>query len=170
MPNSRNFEKARENTASAKPEKVNVNELEANAEIGSAAREISADAMRAIEGADSIDESGEGFSENKGNKKDYSGSTGKSDDDSTQNLAAHVQATVSQSRMQKEVAAAIRKEIRKEERKVLLAYVGLKKYSPHRLAEKIAKIRSLRDLLSSLVDATKDFLTSLYLKWARKSV
>jgi predicted component of type VI protein secretion system len=70
--------------------------------------------------------------------------------------------------MQKEIAAEIRKEIRKEEQKVLLAYVGLKKYSPSRLAEKVAKIRNLRDLLSGLVDATKEFLTGLYLKWVRR--
>jgi hypothetical protein len=72
--------------------------------------------------------------------------------------------------MKKDIASAIRKEIRKEEQKVLLAYAGVKKYPPDRLAEKVAKIRSLKDLLSSLLDATKEFLTGLYLKWVRKSV
>ena len=144
--------------------------MEADAEIGSTTAEISADAMKAIEGAESA-ESGEGFSEGKGNKKDYSGGSGQAsdDDDDAQNLIAHIQKTVSQKQMQREVASAIRKEIRREEQKVLLAYVGIKKYPPHRLAEKIAKIRSLKDLLGSLLDVTKDFLTGLYLKWVKKS-
>ncbi len=72
--------------------------------------------------------------------------------------------------MKKEIAVEIRKEIRKEERKVLLAYTGIKKYSPHRLAEMVAKIRNLRDLLSSIMDATKEILTGLYLKWVKREV
>ena len=72
--------------------------------------------------------------------------------------------------MQKAVATAIRQEIRKKEKKVLLAYVGVKKYSPHKLAEMIAQIRSLKDLLASLVDATKEILTGLYLKWIKKEI
>lgn len=167
-----NFGKSPEKIeSSAKPEKVDVNKIAAEAEAGSMASEISTEAMKAIEGAESAESGGEGFSEQKGDKKDYTGASGTAvSDDEAQNLFAYVQKTVPQKQMQREIAAAIRKEIRREEQKVLLAYVGLKKYPPHYLAEKIAKIRSLRDLLSNLVDATKEFLTGLYLKWVRKSV
>ena len=165
-----NLEK-QEHSAEKQPEKVDVKKLEAEAEIGSTAAEISTEALKTIEGADAIDESSEGFSEQKGDKKDYSAPSGATgdDDEDAQNLFAHIQKTVSQKQMQREVASAIRKEIRKEEQKVLLAYVGIKKYPPHRLAEKIAKIRNLKDLLGSLVDATKEFLTGLYLKWVKRS-
>ncbi|MFH0834529.1 MAG: hypothetical protein V2A63_04050 [Patescibacteria group bacterium] len=160
----------REHSTAEKSKKVDVDDVVGKAEIQSAASEISSEAMKTIEGAESADEADEGFSENKGNKKDDTagGSAQASDDDEAQNLFAYVQKTVSTKQMQREVAAAIRKEIRAEEQKVLLAYVGLKKYPPHRLAEKIAKIRSLKDLLGSLLDATKDFLTGLYLKWVRR--
>lgn len=165
-----NFEKSHEKTTSAKAEKVDVGKIEAEAEIQSEAAKVSAEvADLAIDSAESA-EGGEGFSEHKGDKKDHSAPTGSVSDEDKKNLFAHIHATVPVKKMKKEVAAAIRKEIRKEEKKVLLAYVGIKKYSPHRLAEKIAKIRSLRDLLSNLVDATKEFLTGLYLKWVKKSV
>ncbi len=166
-----NFEKSHEKALSANPEKVDVGKIEAEAAVDSMASGVSAEAMKTIESAESAEGGGESFSEHKGDKKDYTGATGGTvSDEDAQNLFAYVQKTVPQKQMQREVAAAIRKEIRREEQKVLLAYVGLKKYPPHYLAEKIAKIRSLRDLLSNLVDATKEFLTGLYLKWVRKSV
>jgi|GEM_PF-2223247 len=165
-----NFEKSHEKALSANPEKVDVGQIAAEAAVDSMASGVSAEAMKTIESAESA-EGGESFSEHKGDKKDHTGATGSTvTDEEAQNLFAYVQKTVPQKQMQREVAAAIRKEIRREEQKVLLAYVGLKKYPPHYLAEKIAKIRSLRDLLSNLVDATKEFLTGLYLKWVRKSV
>jgi len=157
-----NFEKSGKEAVSANSEKVvDVGE----SKVEATAAEVSAEAMKTIDSAESA-EGDEGFSEKKGDKKDFSGSA-KKDDTTVADLKAHIQKTVPTTKMRKEIAAEIRKEIRKEEQKVLLAYVGLKKYPPSRLAEKVAKIRSLRDLLSSLVDATKEFLTGLYLKWVR---
>jgi hypothetical protein len=152
----------------SKTEKVNVGALESSAAISEVASEIAKAAVEATEVGESLDDSGEGFSEQKGDsKKSFSGS-GKRDDQAAADLKAHIAATVSTRKMQKQVAAEIRKEIRKSEKKVLLAHLGIKKYSPHKLAEMISKIRSLRDLLSSIVEATKEILIGLYLKWVRK--
>jgi len=163
-----NFEKVEKKDISANLENVDVDKLEAQTAIGETAREISADAMKTIDSTEST-EGDKTFSEKGNDKKDYSDSTsGATSDDDAQNLFAYTQKTVPIRQMKKKVEKAIRAEIRKEEQKVLLAYVGLKKYSPNRLAEKIAKIRSLKDLLSSLISATKEFLTGLYLKWVQK--
>jgi len=160
-------EKAHEKAAH-KVEKVDVDKLESEAEVGGEFQKFQAEvADLGIDSAESA-EAAEGFSEGKGNKKDDSAPKRDSNQQTQQDLKVHIHATISTKQMKKQVAAAIRKEIRKEERKVLLAYVGVKRYSPHKLAEMIAKIRSLRDLLSSLVDATKEILTGLYLKWVRK--
>lgn len=162
-------EKSEVSGAAAKTEKVDVKKIEAEAEVGAEAAKFAAEvaeiAETEIEGA----ESGEGFSERKGQKKDDS-AVKKSSQQTQQNLKTHIHTTVSSKKMKKEIAVEIRKEIRKEERKVLLAYTGIKKYSPHRLAEMVAKIRNLRDLLSSIMDATKEILTGLYLKWVKREV
>ncbi|MCF7846287.1 MAG: hypothetical protein K9L85_03535 [Candidatus Peribacteraceae bacterium] len=167
--NERENPEKRHEKASGEGEKVDVKKIEAEADVTEVASGIAAEvADLAIDSAESAEAGGESFSEHKGDKKDYAAPKSGAATDDKQNLFAHIQATVPTAQMKKEVASAIRKEIRKEEQKVLLAYVGLKKYSPHRLAEKIAKIRSLKDLLSGLVDATKEFLTGLYLKWVKR--
>jgi hypothetical protein len=160
-----NHEKAHEKP-SAKVEAVDV---KGATEVIQAAADVSAEvADLGIDSAESA-ESGESFSEKKGNKKDHSMAK-KVQPKTQQDLKAHIHKTIPTKKMKKEVTVAIRKEIRKEERKVLLAYAGIKKYSPHKLAEMIAKVRSLKDLLSSIVDATKEILTGLYLKWVKKEV
>ena len=153
----------------SKTEKANVGKIVAEADADLMTSEVSAEAMKTIESSESM-EGGESFSEKKSDsKKSFSGS-GTRDDQAAADLKAHITATVSTRKMQKQVAAEIRKEIRKSEKKVLLAHLGIKKYSPHKLAEMISKIRSLRDLLSSIVEATKEILMGLYLKWVRKEV
>ncbi|MCF7836891.1 hypothetical protein K9N08_04480 [Candidatus Gracilibacteria bacterium] len=165
----KNPENSAEKSAS-KLEKIDVGALESSAAISEVAGEIAKAAVEATEVGESLDEAGEGFSEQKGDsKKSFSGS-GTRDDQAAVDLKAHIAATISTQKMQKQVAAEIRKEIRKSEKKVLLAHLGLKKYSPNKLAEMISKIRSLRDLLGSIVEATKEVLIGLYLKWVRKEV
>jgi hypothetical protein len=151
---------------SAKPEKINVGKLEAQAKVGEIAEGVKA-AVDIANSVESAENEGEGFSEGKGNKKDDSASSQNQSTQTQQNLKTHIHTQITKTKMQKEVTAAIRKEIRKKEKKVLLAYVGVKKYSPHKLAEMIAQVRSLKDLLSSIVDATKEILTGLYMKWVR---
>ena len=160
------IEKSEVSEASAKVEKIDADKTEVEAKVGEIAEGVKA----AVDIAESVEdgaESGEGFSEDKGNKKGDS-DVKKSSQQTQQDLKAHVHAVVSSKKMKKQITVAIRKEIRKEERKVLLAYVGVKNYSPHKLAEMMARIRSLKDLLSNLLDATKEILTGLYLKWVRK--
>jgi len=153
---------------SSKPEEINVDKIEAEAEIGSEMSKISAEvADLGIDSAES-EGSGEGFSEKKGDKKDFS--AGKQQAQTKQDLKAHIPKVVSIRVMQKEVASEIRKEIRKEERKILLAYVGVKKYSPDKLTKMVSKIRNLKDLLGNLLSATKEILSSLYLKWVKKEI
>ena len=161
------IEKSEVPEAAAKTEKVDVKKLEAEAEIGAEAAKVAAEVAEVAETGMENAESGEGFSEEGRQRKDDS-AVKKSSQPTRQDLKAHIQKAVPQKKMRKEVAREIRKEIRKEERKILLAYAGFKKYSPHRLAAMVAKIRSLKDLLASLVDATKEILTGLYLKWVRK--
>lgn len=83
-------------------------------------------------------------------------------------LSKALQPLPSPKKMQQQIAQAIRKEIRKDESKVFLTYVGLKKIPPHNLALIIAKIRQLKDLLASLLESSKEVLTGLYLKWVRQ--
>lgn len=173
---ARNSEKMREREApKANPEAKESKKIDVAgaAKVMTEAANISSEVSDVmgdhIEGA----ESAEGFSEGKGNK-DSKQSTAKAkqkkDDQSVKDIKAHIHKTIPVKQMQKEVAQEIRKEIRREERKVLMAYVGLKKYHPSRLAEIIAKIRQLKDLIASLVLVTKEVLTGLYLKWVRKEV
>ncbi len=147
--------------------KIDVKEIESEAKLGAEAAKFAAEVAKIAEtGAESA-ESEESFSEEGRQRKDDS-VVKKSSQQTQQDLKTHVHTAVSSKKMKKQVTVAIRKEIRKEERKVLLAYVGVKKYSPYRLAEMVAKIRNLKDLLSSLMDVTKEILTGLYLKWVRK--
>ncbi len=166
---SENHEKTKEKPHSMKAEKVDVGKLESEAEVGSEAAKIAAEvADLGIDSAESA-EAAEGFSEGKGDKKDSSTPT-KTQKKTQDEIKAHIHKAISQGKMRKSVEKEIRKEIRKKERKVLLAYAGFKKYSPHKLAEMIAQIRSLKELLSSLLNATKEILTGLYLKWVKKEI
>lgn len=70
--------------------------------------------------------------------------------------------------MRKQIAQEIRKEIREEEKKVIAAYFGFKKVAPDHLAEILAHIRQLKDILASIVELTADALKTMYLKWVRK--
>lgn len=157
-----------------KSEKSEVSESTANAEkidVKGATEVMQATADIAAEVADvGIEdaEASEGYKEGGRQKAKDPSPSAKGKKQTQQDLKAHIAKTVSTKKMRKEVEKEIRKEIRKSERKVLLAYAGIKRYSPHKLAEMIAKIRSLRDLLSSLIEATKEVLTGLYLKWVRK--
>ncbi|MFH1546216.1 MAG: hypothetical protein ABIE14_02475 [Patescibacteria group bacterium] len=162
-------EKSEVSEAAAKTEKVDVKKLESEAAVGVEAAKFAAEVAEIAETGVESAESGEGFSEQKGDQKDDS-AVKKSSQQAQQDLKVHIHTIVSSQKMQKQIAVAIRKEIRKEEQKVLLAYVGIRKYSPHRLAAMVAKIRNLKDLLSSLVDATKEILTGLYLKWVKREI
>lgn len=150
---------------SVKVEKIDVDKLEAEAELGATQAEISADIMKTAEVAE---ESGEGFGEDEQQGKAKQSSGGKKDEASPTQIKAHIHATIPQNKMRKDVAKEIRKEIRKEERKVFFAYTGIKRVSPHKLAEMVARIRNLRDVLASLLHATKEVLAGLYMKWVRK--
>lgn len=169
--NSEHHAESHKESAPKKPEKIDVDKLEADAGVNEIARGVKAavDIADSVESAESAEAAGESFSEGKGNKKDYSTSS-KPTKQTQQDLKSHIHAKIPKKKMQKQVAAAIRKEIRRKERKILLAYVGVKKYSPHKLAEMIAQIRSLKDLLSTIFEATKEVLTGLYLKWVKKEV
>lgn len=166
--NSEQHEKNEKSEVSEPVAKAEEIDVKGSAEVMQATADIAADiAEVGIEDA----EASEGFKEREGGGrqkvKDPSPKTkGRQQDE--QDLKAHIHKTIPIKTMRKEVEKEIRKEIRKEEKRVLLAYAGLKRYSPHKLSELVAKIRSLRDLLSSLVEATKEVLTGLYLKWVRK--
>jgi hypothetical protein len=133
------------------------------ADVAGATGEI----MGSIESSESA-EASEGFKEGEkqGKAKQGSGSS-QQDNAAVASAHAHIHPLPPPPKMRKEVTRAIRQEIRKEERKIILAYVGLKKVSPDRLAEMVAQLRQLKDLLASLLDATADILKGLYLKWVR---
>lgn len=113
-------------------------------------------------------ESEKSFSEKEDSQKGKQASGGKKSAVRAAKTTLPAQPIPSLPVMKREVMREIRKKIRKEERKVLLVYVGVHKLNPHRLAELLAKVRQLKDLLSSLLDATKEVLIGLYLKWVRK--
>lgn len=118
------------------------------------------------EGSESA-EDGEGFGEGEQSGKAKQGSgKGKQDDQqsTTQVKTAHLPPPTL---MKKQIAQEIRKEIRKEEKKIMAAYLGFSDIAPDKLAEIVAKIRQLKDLLASLMDAAGDVLKSLYDKWVR---
>lgn len=167
--NSEHHEKAQEKKPDSAKVDINVDKMVSEAEVGAETAKVAAEvADLGIDSAESA-ESAEGFKEGGRSKARDPSPKGKKQTKQTQkDLKSHIHKAIPQKKMQKQVASAIRKEIRREERKVLLAYAGVKKYPPHKLAEMIAKIRSLKDLLASLVDATKEILTGLYMKWVHK--
>ena len=159
MSNENNREKVdSESKSFQKTEKVDV---AATADLLTTQAEV------AGEVADLGIEDGESFSEGESQTKGKQSAAASKQDDIAQ-TKSHIQPLPIPVVMQKEVASEIRKEIRKEERKVLLVYAGVKKLPPHKLAEVVARIRNLKNVLASLASATKEILTSLYLKWVRK--
>jgi len=115
-------------------------------------------------------EDGESFGEDESQTKGKQSSGSRKQEDSAAASIPRFQPLPETVVMRKEIAEEIRKEIRKDERKILLAYVGVKKMPPHKLAELVARIRNLKDVLASLISATKEALTSLYLKWVKREV
>lgn len=138
--------------------------ITAQADIADATAEV----IGGIESAESSEEGedgGEGFKEGEKQGKAKQGSgTVTADDD----VAPASQPLPPPPVMKKELTKVIRKEIRKQERDVLFAYVGLKKVAPNKLAEMVARLRQLKDLFASILDATTDVVKSLYFKWVRK--
>ncbi len=113
-------------------------------------------------------ESGESFKEGEKQGKAKQGSGATDDDEAVATAHAHIHQLPTPPQMKKEVVRAIRKEIRKEERQVMAAYLGVKKVAPERLTEMVANLRRLKDLLASLLDATTEVIKGLYFKWIKK--
>lgn len=134
-------------------------------EFGSAATDIldTAEASESAEDAEGEGGFGEGEDQSKG-KNSRGGAA------QTTDPVVFVQPLPPPPVMKKAVAAEIRKEIRKQERDVVFVYVGIKKMSPDKLAELVARIRSLKELLASLIEATAEMLKGLYAKWVQKEV
>lgn len=152
---------------STKAEKVDVqgtaNIITHQAEMAGRVGEV---ADFGVESSEST-EGEKGFGEQEDTTKGKT-ATGVAQTTNTDEIKTHIPAAVPEVQMRREVAHEIRQEIRREERKVLLAYVGIKKMPPNKLAEIVARIRSLRDILAGLIDATKEILVGLYMKWVRK--
>ncbi len=119
-----------------------------------------------LEGNESA-ESGESFKEGEKQGKAKQGSGVTDDDEAVATAHAHIHKLPAPPQMKKAVVRAIRKEIRKEERQVMVAYLGIKKVAPHRLTEMVANLRKLKDLLASLVDTTAETIKGLYFKWVK---
>jgi len=157
-------------TPAAKAEAVDVQGtvelMSTQADVAGAAADVigTVDSTESAEGAD---ESGEGFKEGEKQGKAKQGS-GTAPQDVEDVAHASTQPLPPPPVMKKELAQVIRKEIRKQERDVLFAYVGLKKVAPNKLAEMVTRLRSLKDLFASLLDATTDVVKGLYFKWVRK--
>jgi hypothetical protein len=164
-PRQQNPEKQLESTEvlnSVQPEKKidtkgSTEVILSSAEVSSATSEV----LGGIEDAESS-EGGEGYSEDEhqGKAAQASGAGAATSTTATTTLP---ELTV----MQKQVIAKIRHEIRKQEKEILAAYIGWKKIHPNKLAEKVQKLRSLKDLLSSVLDATLETLRGLYAKWVQ---
>jgi len=141
--------------------------MSTQADVAGAAADVIG-GVESVESAEGMDEGGEGFKEGEkqGKAKQGSGTKAVQDAEDDAHTAAHPLPPPPV--MKKELTKVIRKEIRKQERDVLFAYVGLKKVAPNKLAEMVSRLRSLKDLFASILDATTDVVKGLYFKWVRK--
>ena len=128
-----------------------------------------ADIIGEVESSESAEdaEGGEGFGEDEqsGKGKQSSGTAKQGDQQTSPKVVPLPPPTL----MRKQVIQEIRKEIRKEEKKILSAYLGFSSIAPDNLQEILVKIRQLKDILASLIDATGDILKAMYEKWVKKS-
>jgi hypothetical protein len=138
-------------------------------DVSAATEFITTQAEVSSEIADLGIEDGESFGEDENQSKGKQSGGGKKQEEAAA-IKTHIHPLPDPIVMRKEVADEIRKEIRKDEKKILLAYIGVKKISPHKLAELVARIRNLKDILASIISASKEALMSLYLKWVKREV
>lgn len=128
-----------------------------------------ADVIGTVESSESSEdaEGGEGFGEGEqsGKGKQSSGKAQQSTQPTTSGTTPLPPPTL----MRKQIIQEIRKEIRTEEKKIMAAYFGLSSLPPDKLQEILVKIRQLKDILASIIDATGDLLKTMYEKWVKKN-
>jgi len=135
-------------------------------EIVEKSREFVEGVSEVVQGAETVETAGEVSEEmSEGKKKASGGGSGKNQQDQDVGIKATMPPSIEIMRIQ--VSTQIKNEIRMLEKEAARLMSSPGGFQPFKLNTVVAKIRELRDILSSLAYATADALKGLWLKFVK---